>query len=332
MAAFLQLSFKAPKKLLRIILHNILQQQEIQFQKSLPNPDPNATSAERPFQLAINDIALKQIRQRSRLIYISALPHQLAHFYQTEASSLATRWVECISIYKAELIARLNPSLWEARTMTEILQGLELEATTSGFLQFEFHDRAIAQWLSHLIDQSFICKPNQTLLNQTEFNQPEFKSLNIEKRIFTLQHSHARCCSLLQLAHQGKLVDCEMNENIQASLSLLSNFLVKKQNLWITDEHHLYTSLLAERSLIGQLVTMLDEWAEPSPDHTKRLLSFGEAISQAFQEVHQTIQLFGQLAIDSRDRLQAHLALLLVTQRVLHQILSCLGYAAPFEL
>lgn len=314
----LQLNCKAPKQLLQIILQTILEQKE--WEIGLHSLQTSLKGVlDHPLQT--RTIALKRVNKPPQLMYVSALPHQSSLVWREDVSIQAIHWAKQITTYTDEL----KVSLENSQRCVEILQGLEVQATPSGFLQFEFHDRAIAQWLKSLMCE--LIAPLNPIDNCSELNQPEF-----EKRLFSIQQAHARCCSLLRLAHRENLIESYLSDEPQDFLQQLPNLLCPEENVWLAENRRLWTDTLAERNLIYLLMTVLDEFVELSLFAAKQGLNLAANVSQSFQTAHQTIPLFGTLITGSHDRLRAYLALLLATQRVLNQLLSALGYAAPIEL
>lgn len=319
MDACLQISFKAPRQLLRIILQNILWQQENGAERSRLFQPSNLLLNESPL-LKQNDISIKQVDSQSQLIYVSAFPHQVSSWRKHDDLIPSVQWGELVSTYTSNLCQTLSHS----RRMSEFLQGLVVQVTPSGFLQFEFQDCAIAQWLNELITNS----PTSF----TSFSGCSRKQLLTDKRVFAIQHAHARCYSLLHLARQEKLLAWQVKGEGQEFLTNLAGNLRGQKKLWLSGNCHLRTHTPVEKYWINQLMAALDEQVEPSLQSPKQLLNLADKISQAFQRGHQTMQLFGSLATDPRDRLYAHLALLLATQRLLNQLLHALEYDAPFAL
>ncbi|MBF2025700.1 MAG: hypothetical protein IGS48_02895 [Oscillatoriales cyanobacterium C42_A2020_001] len=200
----------------------------------------------------------------------------------------------------------------------EVVRNLAVEALPSGLIAFELRDGAIAYWLNLILHHTFIRASSVSL--------PSIPALS--SRLFAIQHSHARCCSLLRLAHREQLIilnqpDAEPNQWRFISPATIS---------WLDASSQLHLKSSSERDLVSWLLRALDAIVEPSPLRAKQILLLAEEGSRLFQVLHQTHPLFGDFRTQPRDRIHAHLALVLATQRMLSQLLHQLSASAPKEL
>lgn len=304
----LQITPKAPIRLLQIILQGSLEPQSAY--------DSRTTAHKRQPELqqipiASLPIALKRLRSSDRLGYQSALAHQLAAQTGCSASDLAEYLLGQLEQWMAAPAAQL-------RIAKDALAGLEVKAT-AGYLQFEFKAIAIAYWLNALLQPDFLL-PDPTCFQPFALEeQPSFP--NLSKQLFALQHAHARCCSLLRLAQDARWIRL---------VGWAGNWTVSSKVVWLDATQQFVTTHPTEQRLIQQLLITLDELAT-TVSSPKPILRCALELETAFQAVHRACPLFGELHTQ-RDRLSAHLALLLCTQRLLHSLLEhYLGVAAPNE-
>lgn len=259
-------------------------------------------------------LPLKRIRHSTQILYLSAIARRIATQYGVAATKIATEIVQAINQQKA--------NCWQQAEQTELLatlwQGITVQVTAADDLLFQVHDQAIAVWLNSLVHDS--------LTFSSSLSSP-LSSTPFLPNPFPLQQAHARCCSLLRLADRTELIKLQLSNNNSATWQWLQPEPIP----WLTPTEQLYPSQAAERHLISQICTVLDQWSERSP--TPKLLGQQtEQLTHAFQATHRAYPIWGDRHPGASDRQQAHLGLLLVTQRVLGQLLNTLGIPAPAEL
>ncbi|MBM0740229.1 hypothetical protein JOY44_00975 [Phormidium sp. CLA17] len=227
-----------------------------------------------------------------------------------------------------------------SQLLTELEVGLldyvEIQSTPSGYLEFRIGESAIAQWLTCLnqpIASLFVsADPHSSFL--TAHSQPAKRS---HLSLFSIQHAHARCCSLLRLATQQEMIRLNWLEDASQWQWAQPNPIP-----WLTGQQ-LRTCTVAERQLISQCFTVWDElpWqadtlaknSQPLSLYPSRITILAQGLAQAFYATHQQCQIWGALENEGSDRLIAHLALILVTQKLLYGLLRIeLGVVAPEEL
>lgn len=284
--------------------------------------------------------SVKRTRDGYPVRYISPIAHRLATNSPQPATEIAQELVTQLLVCRSpQLENNFSPS-----PRVEVLQALTIQATTAGYIQFDFSDRAIAEYLNLLLHslpgppQPPACPPRLSAAIP-----------QLQRRIFRLQHTHARCCSLLRLAHHHRFIQL----NPEAPADQIGHWQITSPTplSWLTATLQFHTDHAAELQLIAQIVAVLDtlaDWgcdalpgsARPASTEAAStrtgvmtLLSAAEELSQAFQASDQCWQLMGNLRTQGRDRLQAHLGLILITQRLLYQLLQVhLGIETLFAL
>ncbi len=332
MSVILQATLCSPKHLLQIILQDLLLAQEDFLKKTFPCLDhTHILRLKSRFQTAKN--LLKHVHKTTplkttQLIYLSAIPHQICVYANICAATVA-------KILTAHLSVKLSGSKSHhvcAQIPANLLNHINVHATPSGYLEFRMDDWAIAHWLTCLtqpVTALFVCLDPQTPTDHFHPAQHSYPSL------FSIQHTHARCCSLLRLAAQQHI-----------ELSLLEDSspwqgASPRSIAWLTMEKQLCTNHPSERQLINQCLSVLDELPyqtdrlhnPPQALHPAQIITLARDLAEAFSAMHRQCQVWGALQSEGRDRLTAHLALVLVTQRLLYGLLQIgLGAIAPHEL
>ncbi|WP_421658794.1 hypothetical protein [Leptothermofonsia sp. ETS-13] len=204
---------------------------------------------------------------------------------------------------------------------------ISVQATSAGLIQIRLGDRAIAAWLNFILQNLPPGKPHDwpSLALQSQITTSEFQS-----QAFAIQHSHARCCSLLQMAQREGLITLNQFERCLAVWQFVNPVSVP----WLDADFHLRLAYPSERRLICQLLAVLDQvegvWPPPQPIESFRL---AEAVNQCFQAFHRDRPIWHSIANDSTDLAQAQLGLVMATQRILYWLLNdLLGIYTPSSL
>ncbi len=326
MSAILQVTLCSPGHLLQIILQDILISQENFLEKTFPCIDHTHISLLKSrFQNSkglLKRTHKKTQLKATQLTYLSAVPHQICAYANICAVAVANILAAQISGYKSDRVYSQIPA--------GLLDHIHIKATPSGYLEFRIGDGAIAQWLTSLT------QPIASL-----FGSPALSSDPVTRshpNLFSIQHAHARCCSLLRIAAQRQIIGLNWLEEPSHW-----QWAQPHPISWLTMEEQLHTCHASERQLIHQCFTVLDElpWRlDPLPEniqslslHSDRIATLAQDLAQAFHTMHRQCQVWGAVQNQGRDRLTAHLAIILVTQRLLYGLLQIgLGAIAPAEL
>jgi arginyl-tRNA synthetase len=137
-----------------------------------------------------------------------------------------------------------------------------------------------------------------------------------------VQYIHARCCSLLRLGHQEKII--QLNDSPALML------VYPEPIPWLTADGQLHFVHPAERRLIAQLLGLLDELGGMNqPKWVKRAFD----AAQAFETFERECRIFGEVKTQMPHLAQARLGLVGVTRAILKLLLQDrLGIVAPIEL
>jgi arginyl-tRNA synthetase len=269
----------------------------------LPVHENSATSQ---FQFTKNnchhEIPLNRAKNSTRVLYVSAIALKLANNWQQTPQAIAAQLVESLKL---------------------LCSGdFTVEVAPSGIVQFELTDVALAVWLQRLA-QTSLPLPQSLILPVVSAD-----------RVFPLQYSHARCCSLLRMAHRDRIISIvEFDATTTPQIWSLS---APNPIPWLDDEK-LRLVHPAEYNLISQLLTVLDSLAfvfgEYSDEKPIDYFKLANSLSEAFQTFYSQCRIWGEVKIETPKLAQARLGLVLATQSLLRFMLEeLLNAVAPLEL
>ncbi|HCF27866.1 MAG TPA: glutamate acetyltransferase [Cyanobacteria bacterium UBA11049] len=247
---------------------------------------------------------LKRIQQQQRVLYVSAIALQLSSVLKLPAMDIARAL--------AELVCHQTDG-----------QDFTVQVVPPGWIYLELTEFYLAAWLQHLIQA-----PPELELRELGKSNPKSK---IELSLFAVQYAHARCCSLLQLAHREELISLKPTSAHNSALWLA---VAPLPIPWLNREQKLCLCHSGEWSLIYQFCAILDELYCPYPSRQppnwhKAALS----LSQAFQIFYSYCRIWGEVKSQNLPLAQARLGLVLITQSLLRLLLqSKLGIVAPSEV
>jgi hypothetical protein len=329
----------SPKQLLRILLQKSISSAKKSTIRDFLSQNQTVSSQNQGLREQDRLFEVKRTRDGYPVRYISPIAHRLGATSTQSVSDLAEELAIQLLIDQSQSVENFSPALPKA-----VLQGLTIQSTATGYMQFDFSDPAIAQYFT-LVLHSLPGTAESSRAGSELFSAiPQWS-----ERIFRLQYTHARCCSLLRLAHQNHFIQL----NLDTSEDQIDRWQIMVPAVlpWLTATLQFRTNHVTELQLIAQIVTVLDALADWSGDPLRSstlpecastaalqtgvvtLLTTGEGLSQAAHASQRHWQLMGNLREQERDRLQAHLGLILITQRLLYQLLQThLAIEAPFTL
>ncbi|MCY7385823.1 MAG: hypothetical protein LH628_25310 [Microcoleus sp. CAN_BIN18] len=247
---------------------------------------------------------LNRGKNRARVLYVSAIALKWAKTWQQTPQAIA-----------AQLVETLEPLCCPNFTV---------KVTAAGIIEFELTDAGLAFWLQRLA--------------QTKLPIPESQILSpvvCADRLFPIQYSHARCCSLLRMAHRDRLISIAQPD--VATAPQIWSLTAPNPIPWVDEGDRLRLVHPAERNLISQLITVLDNLAPIFGNfrHEKPVnyLTIANSLSQAFQTFYSQCRIWGEVKTETPKLAQARLGLVLATQSLLRFILEeLLNAVAPLEL
>ncbi|MEG4090673.1 DALR anticodon-binding domain-containing protein [Microcoleus sp. Pol12B4] len=249
-------------------------------------------------------IPLNRSKDSARVVYVSAIALKLAKTWQQKPQTIA-----------AELAETLEPLCYP---------DFAVKVAPGGMIEMELTDAGLGVWLQRLA--------------QTNLPVPESRVLSpvvCADRLFPIQYSHARCCSLLRMAHRDRIIAIAQPDVTTAPeiWSLASPNPIP----WIDEGDRLRLVHPAEFNLISQLLTVLDNlypiFDVKTGEKPVNYFKLANRLSEAFQIFYSQCRIWGEVKIDHPKLAQARLGLILATQSLLRFILEeSLSAIATLEL
>jgi hypothetical protein len=210
-----------------------------------------------------------------------------------------------------------------------------------GWLYAEFSSESLAQWLQTLL----------TLTPQLEFQDPlsssalspPSKGISSDPNLFELQYAHARCCSLLHLGNQARLI--QLTDTNSATLASPNPVP------WRTPQGELRLQTESEQKLLRSLMqfpqslcvsnTIYGRLHSPEPGCKtvvqwpldNRTLQKHRVWSQLFESFYRECRVLGAIQTENSELAQARFASLILLRNLLKFWLNkVLQIDAPTQL
>ncbi|MEG4282555.1 DALR anticodon-binding domain-containing protein [Microcoleus sp. A006_D1] len=252
----------------------------------------------------IGEIPLNRGKNSVRVVYVSAIALKLAKTWQQTPQAIAT-----------QLAATLEPLCYP---------DFAVKVAPAGIIELEMTDAGLALWLQRLA--------------QIPLPVPEsriFSPVVSADRLFPIQYSHARCCSLLRMAHRDRLISIAQPD--VATAPQIWSLAAPNPIPWVDGGDRLRLVHPGDRSLISQLITVLDTldpvFGNCRHEKPVNYLTIANSLSQAFQTFYSQCRIWGEVKTETPKLAQARLGLVLATQSLLRFILEeLLNAVAPLEL
>lgn len=271
--------------------------------------DTKPSSSSRAAKVSQQKIPLEQVKKKTFAVaYKSPI-----------ALKLAAQSGKCaeLALQIAERFHQPSSLLWrnDSVTAAAILSEFVVKVTKQGWLEFALSDRGLATWLQCLLQNPLPTNHRQQIATVT-LSEKDHSKLLIS------QYVHARCCSLLRLASDARLI--RVKEPASPEQTSFCDSVV-----WLTGEGDFYLSHSTEQALIFETIATLDWFYEPCQPHDIHAhLKMMFRLSQAFQAFDRACRILGE----SPQRSQAKLGLVMTTQKLLRSLLQEIGVSAPSEL
>ncbi|MEH2048167.1 DALR anticodon-binding domain-containing protein [Nostoc sp.] len=148
---------------------------------------------------------------------------------------------------------------------------------------------------------------------------------------FAVQYAHARCCSLVLLAHREGLI--KLKEPLPSTSPAFWDVIFPNPIPWLNCDGTLRLNHPDEHRLIDELIQVVDNIECPDVGGSVKWEKVALNLSQAFEKFWSNCRIWGEVKITSPELAQARLGLLMATQSVLRYVLEeNLGVFAPLEL
>ncbi|MDT9178249.1 MAG: arginyl-tRNA synthetase [Limnospira sp. PMC 1291.21] len=244
------------------------------------------------------DIPVTRVPNGSRIRYISAIAMKLAAINSQSPAEIATL-----------IVANQADKMVDDGIITTVLP--------SGMIQFDITDFGVVKWLENIRLHGL----------PITANSPDNQSL--DSGLFPVQYIHARCCSLLRMAHRDRLISLVETEPIFTPF--LWRLATPRDLPWLDDSGNLRLVHDAEKMLIGELIDGVDFWHYPPRkiDDKKVAMKITEQCDRFLRQC----PIWGEVKLHHPQLSQARLGLIIVTQSILRFALQeKLGIIAPMEL
>lgn len=262
------------------------------------SPEKDVGVAKRSFKAPIiaaysrksNGLGEKTILRRvknptSVATYQSAIALQIAAQSQQNPSTIAGEIAEICRQFLPE------SALLDSNFGQTSLRDLTVSVTETDFIEFKFGDRAVEAWLQSWLDAAF---RRSQIERVTDLLNSKSDVLS-QDEILLCQYAYARCESILQLA---KLISLEPLILPQFEFRLLKP---------------------SERALLFQIVSVVDDLIEATAQACRKNAI---ALAQAFEAFDRTCRIFGKPTITQSHVAQRRLALVMITQLLIRELLE----------
>ncbi|AFY90791.1 DALR anticodon-binding domain-containing protein [Chroococcidiopsis thermalis] len=252
-------------------------------------------------------------------------------------------------VYRCAIAFKLSqlvnsPTIEVAQSISQLIaqqdcqQNLILQVVPPGWIDLELPQPSLAAWLQHWIE-TLPCLGSRGEKRAegaegdiTNYQLPITNyQLPITNYQFPIQYAHARCCSLLKMAHEEKIIIIKSkNSDIKSScLQVISPQPIP----WLSEAkiclHH-----PSELNLLLESIGVLD--ALYCPDPTRKSLNWLKValnLSQAFQTFYSQCRIWGEVKNQNLNLAQGRLGLIAIAQSVFRILLvEVLNSCAPLEL
>ncbi|MCW6050643.1 hypothetical protein K4039_11255 [Lyngbya sp. CCAP 1446/10] len=255
-------------------------------------------------QGTMTEIPLNRAKNSARVLYVSAIALKLTKTWQQTPQAIATQLAET-----------LQPLCYP---------DFAVKVARDGMIELELTDAGLAVWLQRLA--------------QIPLPVPEYRILSpvvCADRLFPIQYSHARCCSLLRMADRDRIIAIAQPD--VATAPQIWSLAAPNPIPWVDEGDRLRLVHPAECSLISQLIAVLDSlypiFEVKNREKPVNYFKLANSLSEAFQIFYSQCRIWGEVKIETPKLAQARLGLILATQSLLRFILEELFSAvAPLEL
>ncbi|MGK7937888.1 MAG: DALR anticodon-binding domain-containing protein [Xenococcaceae cyanobacterium] len=271
------------------------------------------------------------------IVYRCAIAFPLANYWHLSPFIVAQNLKEFLLI--GDVISETIPILIFA-----------VKVVSPGWIDFYMSDRALAVWLDEVIQwisreqgsrgaaveapkgfsSSFKSgNPPNGLLHRvgarrkgtsTKTGGQGSRGAGENGSFFEIQYAHARCCSLLRLGHQEKLIKIKHEYSEWTIVEPVTLSWVNAQGVFLLVHP-------AERCLLIQLLTVVEQLITPSQKVNWAKLAHN--LSEVFLDFWTECRIYGEVQQKTPDLAKARLGLVALVQHFLDRILRYKLYVFP---
>ena len=310
------------------------------------------------WQLSAFDIANQLVASITKINTANSEPEDAREAQQENSLSQIQNYQQTLTSEHFPPNAAIAPSQPLSSNLTpQASLDFSLEILFPGWIHFRLSDRGLATWLQQLIQMPPLLSDldrdlsigfqkkggagdresktkNEAFEDDKISHQKQLtKDPKIARQLFAIQYAHARCCSLLRLAHREGAIELS-----DSDFKTPSWHFVKPSSIpWLYDDQEIegeYRRLrlghAAERGLIEQILDGIDRISDPTSSNPLKLAI---SLSHAFERFYSTCRIWGDVKTETPKLALARLGLVGVTQKLLRSLLQeHLGVSAPIEL
>jgi arginyl-tRNA synthetase len=306
-------------------------------------------------QLTPKTVPLHRVSTSNYVCYRSAIALKLSSAWQQTPLDIAHQLTDALLTLSQESTDAIGINF-------------TVEVSPPGWIIFRLSDHALATYLQGWftippfpsVPGNYLNEKLQGKGGAGDREKRQQNQLNSDK-IFPVQYIHARCCSLLRLADEQRLIqitdagvrgcgeacrdapwrvweaegDKEELFSVtthQSPITIISPNPIPWVEVAGESDRELVRLRLthpAEWDLIVQLFDLLDVM---SASDCQRWVKQGLAVSEAYEQFYKSCRIWGEVKIHDLPLAQARLGLIGVTQMVLRSLLEKLGVSAPRAL
>ncbi|WP_442940881.1 DALR anticodon-binding domain-containing protein [Nostoc sp.] len=216
-----------------------------------------------------------------------------------------------------------------ASDLSGICEGVfSIQIVPPGWINFELTHSTLATWLQSLVVGSLGRAGEQGSRGAEETIDAQCP---VPNSLFAVEYAHARCCSLVLLAHGEGLI--KLKEPVPNTSPAFWDVIFPNPLPWLNCDGTLRLNHPDERRLIGELIQVVDNIECLDVSGSVKWEKVALNLSQAFEKFWSNCRIWGEVKITSPELAQARLGLLMATQSVLRFVLEeNLRVFAPLEL
>ncbi|MEA5502571.1 glutamate acetyltransferase [Halotia wernerae UHCC 0503] len=253
-------------------------------------------------------IPLYKGRDNSRILYISGIALQVSKSHNQQPMEVAN----AISSYLSKTCSSV----------------FSIQIVPPGWIHLELSPPFVAAWLESLAMGSLREGGNTKEQKSREESLISNVQIHNPARLFAIQYAHARCCSLVLLAHREELI--KLKEPLPDTSPAFWSVIFPERIPWLKCDAKLCLNHPEESRLITELVQVVDDLECNDIGSWEKA---GLNLSQAWENFWCKCGIWGEVKTSSPDLAQARLGLLMATQSVLRFLLvEKLGVLAQMEL
>jgi hypothetical protein len=320
------------------------------------------------FKITLETIPVHRLSDDRGVIYRSAIALQLAPLWQLPPLDIAHQLAEGMAI-SAQNTINAETGNWGQQAIksqnfktqppspSQVCLDFNVEVFSPGWVQFRLSDRGLATWLQQLIQIPLVLShgAKDSSIAVHRLGEPEDRETGIKhpysphpqipaqsqrtepanqaNSVFRVQYAHARCCSLLRLAHRQRLINLSGLDSINPNWAwvepnpipwLDGNSPMEWEPIRLRLKHP------AERGLIAQVLDGTEQLTLPTP---AGVIELANALSHGFEKFYSACRIWGEVKTETPQLAQARLGLVGITQKLLRSLLqNHLHVTAPSEL